>query len=182
MVVEANTEHLVCASTRSWGTPRRRCLEALTNICLSDWSADSGTKSKTACGMVLACSMGLFLCNSSNVVAFLGANGAPVSSCLALDTCPLSTRDRTAAPLREWSSSSVLTAAGKWCAFSRAFKRRSPHPPCANSSALFGSSSRPTDPVCAGLLNTKMGTKQKKCPGPVGPDHVSLQLCSIKFP
>ena len=42
--------------------------------------------------------------------------------------------EQTPKALREWSSSGVLTAAGKWCAFSRDLERRSPHPPWANSS------------------------------------------------
>ena len=54
------------------------------------------------------------------------------------------------------------------CVFSR-FGEEISHPPWANSSALFANSSRPTEPVCAGLFNSKMGTKPKRFPGPARP-------------
>ena len=46
MVVEADTEHLVCASSGSWAHPDGAVWRHFTNSCLSNWSVDSGTKSK----------------------------------------------------------------------------------------------------------------------------------------
>ena len=95
------------------------------------------------------------------VPAFFGANGAPVNSCRARDTCPLWTRLWAACPRRTLSSSSV-----RWdlrhatCANSDAACNNSIHRPPSKFSNLFANSSRLTEPALLGLQRRIIGTRQ----------------------